>query len=113
MNAIWLDAQLSPLLAHWISQRYQKEVIPLRDLGLRDAKDKDIFEAAKKAQAMIVTKDSDFINLLDRYGSPPQIIWLRCGNTSNERMKSILSKCFPQALALLAAGEDLVEINDA
>jgi len=45
-------------------------------------------------------------------GSPPQIIWLRCGNTSNERLREIFQRTLHNALALLEAGEVLVEIVD-
>jgi predicted nuclease of predicted toxin-antitoxin system len=58
-----------------------------------------------------MTKDGDFSLLLDRYGPPPQIIWLTCGNTSNTNLKRILTNTLQQALDLLANGEKLVEIG--
>lgn len=69
--------------------------------------------AAKQAKAIIVTKDSDFINLLEQYGTPPQVIWITCGNTSNDYLKPILIKTLPPALLSLADGEKLVEITDS
>lgn len=59
-----------------------------------------------------MTKDSDFLALAGQFGAPPQVIWLRCGNTSNERLKQLLEETLPPALALLRAGESLVEIED-
>ncbi|MBD2066372.1 hypothetical protein H6F93_02325 [Leptolyngbya sp. FACHB-671] len=56
-------------------------------------------------------KDSDFVDLVDRFGSPPQIIWLTCGNTSNARLREILSTTLLEALELLRSGEVLVEIS--
>ena len=56
--------------------------MPLRDLGLRDAEDEEIFQAAKAAGAVVLTKDADFRHLLDRFGPPPQVLWLTRGNTS-------------------------------
>ena len=61
---------------------------------------------------MIMSKDSDFLNLLDRLGAPPQILWVTCGNTSNARMKEVLATAFPHAQRLLAQGEPLVEIGE-
>ena len=58
-----------------------------------------------------MTKDSDFVLLLDRLGPPPQVIWVTCGNTSNARLREILTNTLPKALELLDAGERLVEIN--
>jgi predicted nuclease of predicted toxin-antitoxin system len=108
---IWVDAHLSPAIATWITSTYGVEAIALRDLGLRDAEDPEIFEVAKAQEAIVMTKDSDFVDLVDRLGAPPQIIWLTCGNTSNGRLREILRETLPKALELLAAGEILVEIS--
>jgi predicted nuclease of predicted toxin-antitoxin system len=111
MTTIWIDAHLSPAISTWISNAFGVTAIALRDLGLRDAEDPEIFEAAKSQGVILMTKDSDFVDLVDRLDSPPQIIWLTCGNTSNARLKEILSSTLPDALKLLQAGERLVEIN--
>ncbi len=110
---IWVDAQFSPAIATWMKESFSVDAAALRDIGLRDAEDEDIFAAAKAADAVVMTKDSDFLNLLDRLGPPPQVIWVTCGNTSNARLKEILSATLPQALVFLASGERLVEIRDA
>ncbi len=83
----------------------------MRDLSLRDAEDEEIFIEAKRERAVVMTKDSDFVLLLDRFGSPPEIVWLTCGNTSNASLKEILTKHLSQAIELLENGEDLVEIS--
>jgi predicted nuclease of predicted toxin-antitoxin system len=108
---IWIDAHLSPAIATWITTKFGIKAIALRDLGLRNAEDSEIFEKAKAQEAIVMTKDSDFVDLVDRLGVPPQIIWLTCGNTSNTRLCEILSKTLPRALELLATGETLVEIS--
>jgi predicted nuclease of predicted toxin-antitoxin system len=46
---IWIDAQLSPAIAQWISENFQAQAIALRDIGLRDATDRQIFDAARQA----------------------------------------------------------------
>ena len=85
---IWLDAQSSPLLAAWLNWKFDVQAVPVRDLGLRDAEDEEIFRAAKLAGVVILTKDADFPRLLDRFGPPPQVLWLTpSGNTSNERLQ--------------------------
>jgi predicted nuclease of predicted toxin-antitoxin system len=108
---IWIDAQLSPAIAKWITKNFSIQAIALRDLGLRDATDRQIFAAAQQDGAVVMTKDSDFVELVKRYGAPPQVIWLTCGNTSNARLTQILATTLPQAIALLDAGESLIEIN--
>lgn len=108
---ILIDAQLSPAIAPWLAENFSVSAQPLRDLGLRDATDRAIFAAARSAAAVVMTKDSDFVKLLEELGAPPQVIWLTCGNTSNARLKQILTKALPQALILLESGEPLVEIR--
>src|SRR5437762_6406075 len=73
----------------------------VRDLGFRDGQDVAIFHAAREAGAVIMSKDSDFVLLLERFGPPPQILWITCGNTSNARLRDILRKGFPEAKARL------------
>ena len=109
---LWIDAQLSPLVAAWISWNFKIQAVPLRALGLRDAEDEQIFQAAKTAGAVVLTKDADFLRLLNRFGPPPQVLWLTCGNTSNERLQQVLRATLPAAIGLLAAGEPLVEIGN-
>ncbi len=111
---LWLDAQLSPRLARWINEHYPSaQAFPLRDLGLRDAEDEDIFAAARGANATVVTKDSDFVRLLEKHGPPPKLLWLTCGNTSNAALEQIFDRQLLAALGLLEGGEDLVEIGAA
>ena len=110
---IWVDAQMSPAIATWITSNYAVSAVAIRDLGLRDAEDKEIFEAARQEEAVVMTKDSDFLLLLDKLGAPPQVIWVTCGNTSNAHLKEVLTNTLPKALDLLKFGEKLVEINAA
>ena len=109
---IIIDAQLSPSIAFWLKDRFSVDTTTVRDLGLRDATDKEIFYKARELSAVVMTKDDDFLKLQDRLGSPPQIIWITCGNTSNEQMKIILSRTFEHARTLLESGEQFIEIRD-
>ena len=96
---IWIDAQISPAIAAWINRSYPDyEAASLRSLELQAAEDVDVFMAAKEANAILITKDVDLIELLNKHGSPPKIIWLRCGNTSNERLREIFGKTLQLAM---------------
>ena len=99
--------------APWIQATFGVDTRALRDVGLRDATDQQIFRAAQAAGAIVMTKDSDFVTLHSRYGAPPQMIWLTCGNTSNRFLRELLTRALPQALTLLQQGEGLVEISAA
>lgn len=51
---IWIDAQLPPAIAIWIQANFPIEAVAVRDLGLRDAEDAEIFAAAKVASAVVI-----------------------------------------------------------
>ncbi len=108
---IWVDAQLPPRTARWIASNFPVTAAALRDLGLREANDEAIFTTAREANVIVLTKDGDFVRLLEQRGSPPKILWLTCGNTSEAALQQILTRQFSTALGLFAAGEDLVEIG--
>lgn len=109
-SVLWLDAHLAPDLARWISERFAVAAVPVSDLGLQSAKDQQIFDAARRASAVMITKDNDFVEMLERFGPPPHLIHLTCGNTSNAELRRVLERALPKALELIAAGEPLVEI---
>jgi predicted nuclease of predicted toxin-antitoxin system len=108
---IWIDAQLSPTLAQWLTGRFDVEAVHVSELHLVNASDPTIFGLARSADAMILTKDRDFVELVHRRGTPPQVIWITCGNTSNDEMMRVLDATFERACELLASGEAIVEIK--
>ncbi len=79
---------------------------------LRDAKDPVLFAAARRfGKIVIVTKDDDFVELVERLGSPLQVLWLTVGNTTTMELRLILGKSFAVALDRLMAGASIVEIS--
>lgn len=80
-------------------------------VGTRYESDLAIFNAAREREAAILTKDSDFLRLIERHGPPPQVIWLTCGNCSNRELERILLDGLPRAVELLKRGEAVVEIT--
>lgn len=58
--------------------------------GLTEASDSEIWEFAKIEGFCIVTQDADYFERSRLYGSPPKIIWLRCGNAPTSQVEFIL-----------------------
>ncbi|MEQ1663459.1 MAG: DUF5615 family PIN-like protein [Thiobacillus sp.] len=106
----WVDAQLPPQLASWLSAEFGVETSSLRDLGLRDATDQEIFQQAKQPGTVLISKDSDFVEMVSRFGPPPQLLWVTCGNVSNLRLHAVFSSAGEMAFGLLAEGQAIVEI---
>jgi len=110
---IWIDAQLSPFIASWINANFPDiTAVSLRSLGLEYARDYDIFRQARKANVIIMSKDYDFVKLIELHNTPPKLIWITCGNTSNLKLCEILKATLQQAIYMLNKQESMVEISD-
>jgi len=108
---VWVDAQLPPSLARWLRDHLAEKAVHVDDLGFLSSEDSEIFEKARQANAVVVTKDIDFVQMQERRGPPPRVIWVTCGNLSNPLLKDLIIASWPRVKALLAAGEVLIEIN--
>ncbi len=80
-----------------ISFRLIKRIIDLfpdskqvRELGLENSTDIEIFDFAKRHDFAIITFDSDFYDLNIIKGFPPKIIWIRTGNTTTKSLEILL-----------------------
>ena len=62
----------------------------VRNVGLRDAEDAEIWEYAKLNDLVIVSKDSDFHERSFYFGFPPKVIWLRIGNCPTSEVEQLL-----------------------
>lgn len=58
--------------------------------GLAEKTDTEIWEFAKENNFCIVTQDADFAERSRLYGSPPKVIWLRCGNVPTSQVEALL-----------------------
>ncbi len=110
---IWLDAQLSPRLTRWIGENCGVERLLICDLGLRDAENPEIFQKARDAGTIVLTKDEDFVHLVEQNNPLPQVIWIASGNMPNECFKLLLLKTLHDAISLFESGEAVVEIKRA
>ena len=57
---------------------------------LAEADDNEIWEFAKTNGFCIVTQDADFAEKSLLSGSPPKVIWLRCGNAPTRQIEALL-----------------------
>ncbi len=83
------DHHLSHKLVTRLSDRFPNST-QTRLLGMSTATDWDIWNHAKHNGFMVVSLDSDFCDLSALRGHPPKLIWLRCGNSTVQRIESLL-----------------------
>ena len=57
---------------------------------LAEEDDSVIWEFTKANDFCIVTQDADFAEKSRLYGSPPKVIWLRCGNAPTRQVEALL-----------------------
>lgn len=77
----------------------------VRELGLEDKSDLEIWLFAKANDFSIVTFDADFFDLSVLNGHPPKIIWIRTGNTSTDALVDLLGKNKDSISAFLSLDE--------
>ena len=85
------DQNLSPKLTLNFDE-YFEDVKHVQDLGLDRAEDDEILQYARSNSFTIVTKDSDFGDLISIFGFPPKIIWIRRGNCSIKEIITLLKE---------------------
>jgi len=59
------------------------------------AQDIDIWKYAKENGFIIITKDDNFLNLMDLKGFPPKVVLLKTGNSSSKALMELLIKIKP------------------
>jgi predicted nuclease of predicted toxin-antitoxin system len=57
---------------------------------LERASDDEIWKFARRENFVIVTLDADFADIAALRGSPPKVIWLRCGNQPTAVVERLL-----------------------
>ena len=82
---IWLDNNISPIIAKWMSEETGWVVKSSYMLQLHFKTDMQLYEEARKnGNVIIMSKDADLPEIITRLGSPPKLINLKIGNCDNK-----------------------------
>lgn len=79
--------------------------IHVKEVGMENSSDLNIWKFAKKNNYSIVTFDSDFVELANFKGIPPKIIWLKLPNTRTAVLATLLNNKFDQINEFLISEE--------
>jgi predicted nuclease of predicted toxin-antitoxin system len=105
-----VDAQLPPALARLIAERgHIAEHVT--DIGPGDAPDRDLWRYALARQAVIVTKDEDFADMVAMGGEAPFVVWVRVGNTRRASLVAWFEPLIEQVVAMVESGNRLIELR--
>ncbi len=83
------DHNLSPKLVHRLTDLFPHSNHVYR-LGLDQVEDHQIWQYAKANDFTIITRDSDYNELLILLEFPPKVVWIRRGNCSTNEIEDIL-----------------------
>jgi predicted nuclease of predicted toxin-antitoxin system len=83
------DLNLSHKLPLHMADIYPDSV-HVRLLGLERAADEVIWHYAQQGGYVIISQDADYAERSRLHGSPPKVVWLRCGNTTPQKVEQLL-----------------------
>lgn len=107
MNFI-IDENLPLRLVGWIAAR-GATAHHVATLGLRGVPDRDVWAAALASRAVVVSRDSDFIDIARREMTGCAVR-LTIGNCSTATLLSWLDGRWPTIVKLIESGEHAIEV---
>ena len=105
-----VDAQLPPGLARWIVDRGH-QALHVFDVGMHTATDPVTWEHSRKSNAVIISKDEDFVDRWLMSDVPVALVWIRKGNCSNRALIAWLEPLWLETLRRLEQGERFIELR--
>lgn len=82
------------------------DIIGVREVGLLNADDVQIWEYARQYDYTVVTFDKDIPNIGSVRGFPPKIIWLRTGNLTNQAVVDLFLNRADEFANFIANGRE-------
>lgn len=111
--ALLFDQNISYRILKSISEDFpgSKQV---REVGLEEKTDLEIWNWAKSNTYSIVTFDADFVDLSLILKPPPKVIWLRLGNSSTRNISQVIKSRETEIKEFLANPKDgILKIESA
>jgi predicted nuclease of predicted toxin-antitoxin system len=100
-NLSWRLTRLFNRLGH--------EACHVSEFLLAEAPDQAIWLKALEIDAIILTRDADYLDLVMQSESGPAVIWLRIDNMRTHDVAKIIEDILPQAVARIQSGMRLIE----
>ena len=105
-----VDNQLPVALCHFRNGK-GSDCQHVLEVGLARAQDLLIWQQAIATDRVIVSKDEDFFFLASLPGSKGRLVWVRLGNCRKSILLWEFERRWPDVIASLGAGEQVVEIR--
>ena len=82
----------------------------LRQLGMEQYDDRDVWLHAGRHDYTIVTQDADIAEMAALYGPPPHVVWLRCGNQPTRFIEELIRRAAPTIEAAAISEQGCLEL---
>lgn len=105
-----IDAQLPPALAQLLRD-HGHGADHVIDIGPADAADREIWRFALEHDAVIVTKDEDFADMVATGRDAPAIVWVRIKNTRRTVLLAWFEPLIDQIVDMVTTGSRLIELR--
>ncbi len=105
-----VDNQLPPALALWLTQQ-GVAASHVSEVGLATGSDREIWELALQTDAIVISKDEDFIHLAHRPGDAGRLLWVRLGNCRRQMLINRFTQLWPAIIQAFAEGQRIVELR--
>ena len=105
-----VDAQLPPALVKLLREHGHR-ADHVTDVGPPDAPDRDIWRYALEHDAVIVTKDEDFANMVATGREAPPVVWVRTGNTRRAVLLAWFEPLIDRVAEMVDSGDRLIELR--
>jgi predicted nuclease of predicted toxin-antitoxin system len=103
-----LDMNLPPAMTGWLRSEGH-DVVHVRDIGLADLPDRDVFARAAADERIVVTFDLDFAEIVALRGAAgPGVALLRLRLARQNRLRERLRVAIAEAAEALQAGAIVV-----
>ena len=105
-----IDNQLPLELAVFLRQRGH-ECTHVRDVGLDEASDLEVWTRACDEGSIVVSKDEDLTALANRPGDTGRLIWVRLGNCRNAALIEAFNRIHDELVRAFESGQRIVEVR--
>lgn len=105
-----VDAQLPQALVQLLRE-HGHVAEHVTEIGPADAADRVIWQYALENDAVIVTKDEDFADMVATGRDGPAVVWVRVGNTRRAALLVWFEPLIDHIVELVSTGQRLVELR--
>ena len=95
MSKYLIDVNLPSRFSVWASDEYE-HVVHIND----ELKDSEIWEYAKENNLTIVTKDTDFSDMIMLNNPPPRVIHIKIGNMKIREFHQLITRVWDDVCAM-------------